>query len=142
MATPRAAGGRRVTSRPPISTLPSLAVSNPATIRRQVVLPQPDGPSNTVNLPGRTCNEMRSSAVALPQRRLTAVNRTSAPAISDLGESLRSIFRSDVAPREGQSAHHVAQPASEGARDIGATAVAECGVCVKPRPACSARGGN
>ena len=52
MATPRAAGGRFVTSRPPISTVPSDAVSSPATIRRQVVLPQPDGPSRTVKLPG------------------------------------------------------------------------------------------
>ena len=63
MATPRAAGGRLVTSRPPISTRPSVAVSSPATMRRQVVLPQPDGPSSTAKLPGAMSIETRSSAV-------------------------------------------------------------------------------
>src|ERR1700677_4140973 len=79
MATPRVAGGRFVTSRPPISTRPSLAVSSPAMMRRQVVLPQPEGPSNTVKLPACTSRETVSRAVTPPQRRLTRVNRTAAP---------------------------------------------------------------
>src|SRR5580658_784375 len=77
MATPRPAGGRLVTSRPPISTLPSVDVSSPAIMRRHVVLPHPDGPSSTVKLPEGTCNETPSNAVTPPKRRLTRVNRTS-----------------------------------------------------------------
>ena len=79
MATPRAAGGRLVTSRPPISTRPPVAVSSPATIRRHVVLPQPDGPSSTVKLPAAISIDTRSSATALPQWRLTSISRTDAP---------------------------------------------------------------
>ena len=74
---PRAAGP--VTSRPPISTRPAVAVSSPATIRRQVVLPQPDGPSRTVKEPAGTVREMRSSACVAPQARLTPVRRIAAP---------------------------------------------------------------
>src|ERR1017187_5821697 len=79
MATPRRAGGRLVTSRPPISTRPALAVSRPAMMRRQVVLPHPDGPSNTVKLPALTSSDTPSSAVTPPHRRLTSVNRTAVP---------------------------------------------------------------
>ena len=49
---PRAAGGRCVTSRPPMRMVPAVGVSSPA-IRRSVVdLPQPDGPSSTTKEPG------------------------------------------------------------------------------------------
>ena len=45
MLTFRSVAGRRVTSRPPIRTSPSLASSRPAMRRRVVVFPQPDGPT-------------------------------------------------------------------------------------------------
>jgi hypothetical protein len=42
-------------------------------------LPQPDGPSRTVKVPGATSIEIRSSALVEPQRRLTPMSRTDAP---------------------------------------------------------------
>src|SRR5215470_2450551 len=51
MATSRSAGRTSVISSPPISMLPSSASSSPAIVRRRVVLPQPDGPTSTVNSP-------------------------------------------------------------------------------------------
>ena len=80
MATPRAAGGKVVTSRPAISIRPSVAVSSPATIRRQVVLPHPDGPNSTAKLPGAMSIETPRSAAVSPQRRPTWISRTDAPA--------------------------------------------------------------
>ena len=37
--------------RSPITTLPLLMVSSPATMRSAVVFPQPDGPTSTMNSP-------------------------------------------------------------------------------------------
>jgi len=41
----------RVTSAPPIRTVPAVTSSRPAIIRRSVDLPQPDGPTRTTNSP-------------------------------------------------------------------------------------------
>ena len=38
-------GGRSLTTRPPMLTVPPLIGSSPAIIRRAEVLPQPDGPT-------------------------------------------------------------------------------------------------
>ena len=54
MATRRWAGGRNVTSVPPIWMLPSDTCSSPAIIRSNVDLPQPDGPSSAQNEPSAT----------------------------------------------------------------------------------------
>ena len=48
-------------------------------MRKQVVLPQPDGPSSTQNVPARTVNDTSDSAAVTPQLRVTPVNRTAAP---------------------------------------------------------------
>ena len=40
-----------VTSRSPRNTRPSVGASNPAIIRRQVVFPEPEGPSMEKNSP-------------------------------------------------------------------------------------------
>src|SRR5690242_1527452 len=45
----RSIGGRSLTTVPPISTWPEVIDSRPATMRRVVVLPQPDGPTSTTN---------------------------------------------------------------------------------------------
>src|SRR5579859_715465 len=103
MATPRAAGGRLVTLRPPISTVPSDAVSNPATILRQVVLPQPDGPSRTVKLPGWMSIVTRSRAAAPPQRWLILLRRTETPDLADRARGGGS-SRDMVAISSGKSA--------------------------------------
>src|SRR4051812_28877639 len=47
-------GDRSLTTRSPIRTSPALMSSRPATMRSAVVLPQPDGPTNTMNSPSST----------------------------------------------------------------------------------------
>src|SRR5213078_1848924 len=51
MAMSRSFGGMSLTIRPPISTVPALGRSSPATILSSVDLPQPEGPTSTVNSP-------------------------------------------------------------------------------------------
>ena len=45
-------GFSRVTSLPPMTMLPAVGSSKPATMRSTVVLPQPDGPRKETNSPG------------------------------------------------------------------------------------------
>src|SRR5215470_14147879 len=66
MATPRARGGTSLTTSPPIRISPDVAFSRPAMMRRNVVLPQPDGPSSTKNSPSRTAKLMPSTATTSP----------------------------------------------------------------------------
>ena len=47
----RSFGAMSFTTRPPMRTMPSLISSSPATIRRAVDLPEPDGPTSTMNSP-------------------------------------------------------------------------------------------
>ena len=68
MPKSRCAGGRRVTSRPPISIVPASCISRPAITRNSVVLPQPDGPRKQTSLPLSTSSETSSSAVKAPKR--------------------------------------------------------------------------
>src|SRR3954467_11301138 len=51
MAMSRSLGGMSLTTRPPISTVPALGRSSPATMLSSVDLPQPEGPTSTVNSP-------------------------------------------------------------------------------------------
>src|SRR5215208_1079539 len=54
--------GTSVTSRPPIRTGPVSTSSRPASIRSAVVLPEPDGPTSTMNSPSPICRSKRSTA--------------------------------------------------------------------------------
>src|SRR5215510_10087605 len=49
MAMSRSLGGRSFTTRSPMAISPAVISSSPATMRRVVVLPQPDGPTRTMN---------------------------------------------------------------------------------------------
>ena len=51
MAMSRSAGSSWFTTRSPILISPSVTVSSPATIRSRVDLPQPEGPTSTMNSP-------------------------------------------------------------------------------------------
>src|SRR6185295_11986976 len=62
---PRSLPGAR-TTRPSSSTSPVLAVSSPATMRRNVVLPQPEGPTTEMNSPRSTARLMSESACRSP----------------------------------------------------------------------------
>jgi len=58
--------GREVTSSPLIRIVPDDGSSRPASMRRIVVLPQPDGPSSVTSVPAPMSNETLSTAVTWP----------------------------------------------------------------------------
>src|SRR5579862_9666284 len=66
MATPRARGGISLTTSPPIKRSPLVCFSSPQMMRRNVVLPQPDGPSSTMNSPFGTVRLMPFTAGTSP----------------------------------------------------------------------------
>src|SRR5437764_4433888 len=68
MATSRRRAGRSLTTLPPVRISPALRSARPAAIRSAVVLPQPDGPTNTMNSPSWTERE-RSSTARVPSKK-------------------------------------------------------------------------
>ena len=81
----RADGGSPVTSRPPIRMTPASAVSRPAISRSVVDLPQPEGPSSTLSVPGSKANVMPSTACTLPPAVVQCL-LTRSRAIADMRE--------------------------------------------------------
>src|SRR3989449_10408000 len=55
MAMSRSMGAKSLTIFSPMKTSPAVMVSKPATMRRVVVLPHPDGPTSTTNSLSRMC---------------------------------------------------------------------------------------
>ncbi len=86
MAMSRRCGGKPVTSRPPIHTLPALGGSSPAISRRSVVLPDPDGPSTTRSSPAGIVSSRGCSAATPP-----AKNRASC--FNSIAAKMRTAFR-------------------------------------------------
>src|SRR5712671_4738411 len=68
----------KFTSRPPTTISPESASSSPATTRRIVLLPQPDGPSRTRNSPSAICSETSLTASTLPKLFIRCLIRISA----------------------------------------------------------------
>src|SRR5712691_10019293 len=68
----RSFGGTYVTSRSPISTRPPSRTSSPASMRRAVVFPDPDGPTRTMNSPSLMSRSSPSTAggMSLPKTRV------------------------------------------------------------------------
>src|SRR5579872_6804647 len=64
---PRLLGSCCVTSTPPISTVPPSMSSRPAMAFRSVDLPQPEGPSRTVNSPDSTARSMSFNTRSRPK---------------------------------------------------------------------------
>jgi hypothetical protein len=58
----RSRDGTLLTTRSPIFTTPLVMSSSPATIRSAVVLPQPDGPTRTMNSPSPIARDNASTA--------------------------------------------------------------------------------
>src|SRR4029079_14897113 len=63
-------------SSPKMAILPALGCSNPAIRRRQVVLPEPDGPSMAKNSPGAMSRSTPSTARTAPKWRYTPRKET------------------------------------------------------------------
>ncbi len=55
MAMSRSIGARLLTTWPSMEMSPELMASSPAIMRSVVVLPQPEGPTNTTNSLSRIC---------------------------------------------------------------------------------------
>src|SRR5256885_4441281 len=72
----RSRGGSSETSRSPRRPVPPSIRSRPARHRSSVVLPQPDGPSRTMNSPSRTSRSTSLSATVLPKTLRTDSNAT------------------------------------------------------------------
>src|SRR3954454_11722670 len=66
----------------PIMTWPAVGRSRPATIRRVVVLPQPDGPRRAKNEPCGMVRSRSSTAVKSPKRLVRPTSRRSPPGSS------------------------------------------------------------
>ena len=62
MAMSRSFAGTALTTRSSIASLPDEIDSSPATMRKVVVLPQPEGPSSTMNSPSATVSDTSSTA--------------------------------------------------------------------------------
>src|SRR6185295_18778272 len=75
MFTGRLFGGSCATSFPSMRMRPSVGVSKPASIRNNVVLPHPEGPSSAKNSPSRISRLTFSTAVTLPKRLVIPSNR-------------------------------------------------------------------
>ena len=64
MAMSRALGARSFTTVPSIATVPAVIGSRPAIMRRSVDLPQPEGPTRTMNSPSSIERSMSRSTAA------------------------------------------------------------------------------
>src|SRR5579871_6916562 len=71
----------KFTSRSPIMISPESASSSPATTRRIVLFPHPDGPSRTRNSPSAIRSETSLTASTLPKRFTRCLIRISAIAL-------------------------------------------------------------
>src|ERR1044071_2563279 len=69
--TSRLCAGIPTTGSPPIWISPSVGCSNPAIMRKVVVLPHPDGPSRARNSPSRMSRSSRSTAATSSNRLVT-----------------------------------------------------------------------
>jgi len=65
---PRSFGGRLVTSRPPISMVPSVGSVSPAIVSIVVDFPHPEGPTKVTNSPSSISRVMSSTAVTSSYR--------------------------------------------------------------------------
>ena len=66
MAMSRSAGSTSLTILPAIDAVPLVMVSSPAIMRSSVDLPQPDGPSSTVNEPSGMASDTPFTASTPP----------------------------------------------------------------------------
>src|SRR4029078_1551644 len=113
MAMSRSLGAMSLTTRPPISMVPALALSSPATMLSSVDLLQPDGPTSTVNSPLSISRSIPFSTSRLAYRfdkarMLNAAMKTSSstPSLdgprSEASEEIPSAEQIDQQRRQGR----------------------------------------
>ena len=80
MAIFRSFGCTRLTTRSPMRISPAVMLSRPAIIASSVDLPQPEGPTRTMNSPSATSRSMPLSTGSTPK--LLLMPRTASEAIT------------------------------------------------------------
>src|SRR6186713_1622019 len=91
-----------LTTLPSIAIVPPLISSRPASMRSKVDLPQPDGPTSTVNSPSAMSKPMPWMTLVWPKLFATSRNETDAIA------AFRFVARSALHGAGRQAADHVA----------------------------------
>src|SRR5262245_8712211 len=92
-----------VMSSPPTNTRPESGISKPAIMRRDVVLPQPEGPSSEKNSPAAMSSVTRSTATTLPSNTLVTLSslmvaEDSVSALQDLRHAGVDVVLAGVVP--------------------------------------------
>src|SRR5262245_21402661 len=100
----RSLGGRLFTTRPPIEIVPEVISSRPAIIRSAVDLPQPDGPTRTMNSPSLISRFSPSTAFTPPAYTLSTFSRPIFAIAQTSSEYVSKEFREEhyVLSRGGQ----------------------------------------
>src|SRR5438105_8756368 len=80
----RCCGATLLTTRSPIRIRPSETFSSPASMRSAVVLPEPDGPTRTMNSPSWMSRSSASTAGGAPLLNTLVADRYFTLAIADL----------------------------------------------------------
>ena len=78
MAMSRSLESRSFTTRPSMAMLPPVMSSSPASMRSSVDLPQPEGPTSTMNSPSAMSSEMPCRTLVLPKSFLISLKATEA----------------------------------------------------------------
>ena len=81
MPMSRRAAGTDEMSLPSTRTNPVSADSKPATMRKAVVLPQPEGPSSATSSPGAISSDSPCKARVVPNERLRSCSDTLVPPV-------------------------------------------------------------
>src|SRR6516162_4773263 len=105
MASPRCAAGTSFTRAPSIRMSPSLAVSRPQIMRSRVDLPQPDGPTKTMNSPFSKARSTPWITVA-SRYRLTTLRSSKLAIELALFDAGGSNALRDVALQQGEDDRH------------------------------------
>ena len=78
MAMSRSLDSTSFTTRPSMAIVPAVMSSRPASMRSSVDLPQPDGPTSTMNSPSAMSSEMPCSTFVAPKDFSILENETEA----------------------------------------------------------------
>src|SRR3982750_3246732 len=111
----RSFGGMSLITSPPTTIFPAMIFSRPATIRRAVDFPHPDGPTRIRNSPSPTSSERSSTATIGPGKTFVTFSNTTSVMASSLQPLGRdptyeiSLGRQEQ-DQHRQHAHQVAGP--------------------------------
>src|SRR5580704_3881956 len=119
--SPRSAS---LTTRPPMEMRPPVFCSRPATMRKVVVLPQPEGPSSVTNSPSLTRRSTPLTAANSPNLRLTFSRTTLDIARRPLQRAEMFLDEAELHPAEQDDHDHRQHLGADGIEQYGGTELA------------------